>query len=65
MDRFFTLNLCLVDPRKKERFGDAMVAVIEVLRDFDQSSKMDEVDSLTDSQLMFDQQQFYSQNQNN
>jgi hypothetical protein len=32
-EKFITLNLCLVDPRKKERFGDPMVAVIEVLRD--------------------------------
>ena len=30
-EKFFTLNLHLVDPLKKERFGDAMIAIIEVL----------------------------------
>jgi hypothetical protein len=30
VEKFFALNLHLVDPIKKERFGDAMIAIIEV-----------------------------------
>ena len=30
-DKFLTLNLHLIDPIKQQRFGDAMIAIIEVL----------------------------------
>lgn len=49
-DKFYTVNLCFVDPRKKERFGDPMVAVIEILKDDNRSDR----ESLSDSQFMFD-----------
>lgn len=32
-EKFFTLNLSFLDPRKNEKFGDSMIAVIEVIYD--------------------------------
>jgi hypothetical protein len=51
MEKFLTLNLSLVDPRKKERFGDPMIAIIEIAREENKSEL--EVESIndTDSQV--------------
>jgi hypothetical protein len=36
-EKFFTLNLGLVEPAKSQRFGDGLIAIIELLNFHDQS----------------------------
>lgn len=62
LEKYLTLNLSLVDPRKKERFGDPMIAIIEITREENKS----EIESINDNDSqIFDEKQFYSQNNNN
>jgi hypothetical protein len=44
-EKFFTLNLHLLDPYKQERFGDALISLIEVISDDSELAKSELVDS--------------------
>jgi hypothetical protein len=44
-EKFFTLNLHLLDPYKQERFGDALISLIEVISGDSELAKSELIDS--------------------